>query len=225
MTDLETPPSRGSWRRNLLRLVTIGVVVWGVHLALTWATDQAQLGHAHLRFWVLAGFLLVYALLIALPFVPGIEIGVTLMMMEGPWIVPWIYLATTIGLTVAFFAGEWMPYARLHRILGDLHLHRACRLVERVQPLSRLERLRILQDRAPKWLRPFVSSFRYALLAVLINLPGNALVGGGGGLLFMAGFSRLFHPAATLLTMAVAVAPVPIAVWAFGVDIGSYFSP
>ena len=223
MTDPKAPPEPGVYRRNLVRLVLIGVLAWGIHLLLGWATGQADQGHAQLQFWMLAGFLLVYSALLAVPFVPGVEVGLTLMAMEGPWIAPWVYLATVLGLSIAYIAGEWMPHARLRQILADLNLRRAGAFLERVQPLGRTARLRLLQDRAPKWLRPLVCRFRYVLLAVVINLPGNALIGGGGGLLFMAGFSRLFQPAVVLLTIAAAVAPVPIAVWGFGVDVRGLF--
>ena len=57
---------------------------------------------------------------------------------------------------------------------------------------------------------------RYPLLAALINVPGNAVVGGGGGIALTAGFSRLFRPGWTALTVALAVAPVPLIVWLTG---------
>ncbi|WP_170941102.1 hypothetical protein [Antarctobacter heliothermus] len=45
------------------------------------------------------------------------------------------------------------------------------------------------------------------------------MIGGGGGILFLTGLSRLFKPAAVALTVALAVMPVPLAVWVFGIDI------
>jgi len=53
----------------------------------------------------------------------------------------------------------------------------------------------------------------------LINVPGNAFIGGGGGILFLAGFSTMFRPAAMALTIALAVTPVPLVIWALGIDI------
>lgn len=213
------PGRHGALLRTALRLLIILVLAWGIHRLFNWASAQAEFDGGHLRFWMLAGFLLAYAVLIAVPFVPGIEVGLTLMAMEGPWIAPWIYAATVIGLTMAYLAGEFICYPRLLRMLADLRLHKACRLIERLQPMDKAERLVLLQERAPLWARPFVSRFRYVLLAVLINLPGNALIGGGGGLAFLAGFSRLFHFWPMLLTMVLAVAPVPAAVWLFDLDI------
>lgn len=223
MADAQVTAPSGAWRRNLLRVALTVVLVWGLHVLLGWARELAELDRGGLRLSMLVGFLLVYSVLIAVPFVPGVEVGLTLMAMEGPWIAPWIYLSTVTGLGTAFAVGEWLPYARLRQILADFGLLRAGRFVERIQALDRRERLMLLQERAPLWLRPLASRYRYVLLALLINLPGNAVLGGGGGLLFMAGFSRLFHPVATAITVALAVAPVPIAFWMFGVDFRGWF--
>jgi len=168
---------------------------------------------------MLVALLLVYALLIAVPFVPGIEIGLTLLAVEGAWIAPWLYLATVSGLLIAYAAGEWVPYVRLHRILADLHMRRACALLEHIQPLSRAERVILMRGRAPRWLRPFITRYRYLVMAAVINLPGNSVIGGGGGIVFLMGLSRLFRPVAVALTLSLAVMPVPLAVWAFGTDI------
>lgn len=45
-----------------------------------------------------------------------------------------------------------------------------------------------------------------------LNLPGNALIGGGGGIALMAGMSRLFSFPLFLLSLTVAVSPVPLAI-------------
>jgi hypothetical protein len=224
MTEPEPQTSfAGAVRRTVLRVVIVLMLALVIHRLLTWASAEAEHGASALRPWMLALLLLAYAVLLAIPFVPGIEVGLTLMAMEGPWIAPWIYLATSSGMTLAYVAGDQLSYPRLRRILADLHLRRATRLVERLQPLGKAERLDLLRARAPVWARPFVTRFRYALMAVLINLPGNSLIGGGGGLMFLAGFSRLFHIPAMILTILLAVAPVPLAVWLFGLDVRALF--
>ena len=43
-----------------------------------------------------------------------------------------------------------------------------------------------------------------------LHIPGNALVGGGGGIALLAGLSGLFAPLPTILAFAVAVSPVPL---------------
>jgi hypothetical protein len=53
-------------------------------------------------------------------------------------------------------------------------------------------------------------------LACLFNLPGNVVLGGGGGIALLAGLSRLYAPLPMAVTVALAVAPVPLAIWIWG---------
>ena len=48
---------------------------------------------------------------------------------------------------------------------------------------------------------------------------GVTVLGGGGGILFVAGFSRLFTPMAVGVTMVLAVLPIPLTVWLFGINL------
>lgn len=220
MTIEPQTPGRGTaFLRSALRLALLIALAYGAHLLINWANNLAHNDHPGAQIWMMAVLLVVYAVLIATPFVPGVEIGLTLLMMEGAWIAPFIYLSTFAGLMLAYAVGEWLPYARLHRALQDLRLHKFCRVLERFQPLTRLQRLALLHKRAPHWLRPFVSRYRYLLLAALVSLPGNAILGGGGGILFVAGFSRLFTPVGVAVTMALAVLPIPLTVWVFGINL------
>jgi hypothetical protein len=50
------------------------------------------------------------------------------------------------------------------------------------------------------------------MLVLLLNLPGNALIGGGGGIAMMAGLSRLYSFPLYLFLISVAVLPGPILV-------------
>lgn len=208
--------------RIFLRFCAVLLIAYGIHLLMDWVTGLSLFEDDRLRIGTLVAFLLVYALLISVPFVPGVEIGLSLMVMEGPRIAPLIYISTVAGLSLAYAVGEWIPYPRLHRILEDLRLMKACRLLEAVEPLSHIERLEALRSQAPTCLRPVVTRYRYVLLAIFVNLPGNAVLGGGGGLLFTAGLSRLFLPAQTVLTILLAVAPVPLAVCLFDIDLGTF---
>ncbi|SLN77759.1 hypothetical protein [Roseisalinus antarcticus] len=212
----------GAFCRVMIRLFAVLLIAYGIHLLMGWVTGLALFEDDRLRVGMLVAFLLAYGLLISVPFVPGVEIGLSLMVMEGPWIAPLIYGSTVAGLSLAYAVGEWVPYARLHRVFDDLRLKKACRLLEAVQPLSRTERLEALRARAPVWLRPLATRYRYVLLGPLVNLPGNAVLGGGGGILFTAGLSRLFLPVQTVVTILVAVAPVPLAVWLFDIDLGAF---
>jgi len=216
-------PRAGPWAaaaiRSLLRLGAIVLFAYGIHLLIGWTMTALEDAHLGMRMGLLTLLIVVYAVLIALPFVPGVEIGLSLLAIEGGRIAPFVYLAAVAGLYLAFSAGQWMPYRRLRRAFEDLRLHRACALLDRTQPLSRSERLALLRDRAPKWIRPFALRYRYLLLGLLVNLPGNSLIGGGGGILFVAGLSRLFHPVTLAATLAIAVLPVPLTVWLFDIDL------
>lgn len=217
----ESLPSIGrSVIRLALRLGVLVVFVLATNAAVDWAQTLAQDSSLS---WAMPGLtlglVLLYALLIAVPFMPGIEVGISILIMRGPEVAPLVWSATTLGLTLAYFAGRLIPLTTLRGVFQDLHLTRICRMIDHIAPLSPSERLDLLCDALPKRIAPWAVRFRYGVLAVLINIPGNALIGGGGGIAFIAGLSKLFHPAATLLTFALAVAPVPIAVWFFGLQI------
>ena len=213
--DITLPPLWLGTVRLAARLAVIAVAAYGIHLIMDWATTQAAENDS-LMIGVLTVLLLAYALLIAVPFMPGIEIGVSLLILKGAAIAPLVYGATMLGLLLAFAAGRMLPHTWLHNVLADLRLKRACLLVDRLAPMTREERLAHLTDRAPAWLKPIIGPWRYLVLAALINIPGNAVIGGGGGIAFTAGFSRLFRPSWTALTIAVAVLPVPLTVWLTG---------
>jgi hypothetical protein len=206
-----------------MRLGVILGLALGAHFAMIWASAQVQTGGVGMRFGLLALFLLIYALLIAVPFVPGVEIGLSLMMIEGPWIAPFIYLSTVCGLSLAYVGGQVLPYEKLRDALVDLRLRGPGKLLEALQPMTRDMRLDYLRDHVPRLARPLLTRFRYLLLAVLVNIPGNSLIGGGGGILFTAGFSRLFRPIYTILTIALAASPVPLLVWGFEINLRNLF--
>jgi hypothetical protein len=56
----------------------------------------------------------------------------------------------------------------------------------------------------------FLSKYRYLTIALLFNLPGNYLIGGGGGISLACGISRRFSWKWFLLTVVLAVSPVPL---------------
>ncbi len=205
-----------------MRLLVIGVVVWMIYQALDWSIYVLKPADGS-RPWAQIGFLLallaVYAVLISIPFVPGIEIAVSLMMLRGPELVLPIYIATVLGLLLAYFIGRLTPYRVLQSLAIDLRLVRLGRMIEQITPLPQAERLALLQARLPQWMGPISIKYRYFLLAGLINLPGSSLIGGGGGIMIVAGLTRLFSPRATILTLALAVSPIPLAVWIFGINI------
>lgn len=193
-------------------------------LALTWVSHQlrdaletdmlATTGPGMRRTILLAT--LAYVVLLALPFVPGVEVGMALLACFGASVAPLIYAATLVAMMLAYGAGCALPAGRLAAALSALRLRRAADLVSRAAPLPREARLAMLLEGAPPRLLTLALRHRYLGLALAVNLPGNAVAGGGGGILLMAGLSGLFAPLPTLIVMALAVAPVPLAVLLMG---------
>ena len=209
--------------RALLWLIPLVAFAIGANLAVNWmlaylgATGSSELQAALAGMLVLT--LIVYGVLIAIPFVPGVEIGVFLLITLGAPVAPYVYLATLTGLSASYLVGRFVPVSQMCRLLGGIGLHRACAFMLRVDALDQDKRLALIKDHAPAWIAPSLLRYRYLVIALGLNLPGNALIGGGGGIALMAGLSRIFSPLATILTIAVAVSPVALAVYAFGTGI------
>ena len=159
------------------------------------------------------------ATLIAIPFVPSVEIGLGLILLLGADLAPLVYLFTIVGLSLGFIVGRLIPEASLQKFLEDLSLTRASRLVETLKAMSTDERLEMLVSRAPARFVPTLVRHRYVSVAVALNIPGNTVIGGGGGIALAAGMSRLFEFWPFLLTLVIAVAPVPLLIVLCGTDI------
>lgn len=209
---------RRAWPGWVARIAVVVAIVISLHFAIDWmiATAEASARTNMLMTGMLIGLIVAYAVLIALPFVPGIEIGISLLALRGAEIAPFIYLATVAGLMLAFLAGCRLPYARLAAWLQRMHLTRASEMVLSVAHLSPPERLDMLRARLPSGAARLAVGGRYVLLAMLINLPGSGVIGGGGGICLVAGLSRLFRVGPTLLTLSIAVAPAPLIFWWLG---------
>jgi len=157
-----------------------------------------------------------YSILLAIPFVPGAEVGLALIAMLGPPIALLVYICTVVGLSLSFVAGRIFSLRGLIRMAEESNFKRMSELLKAIEPLDQQERLAFLVNKAPNRLLPFLLRYRYLALAVALNLPGNFLIGGGGGIALFAGVSRLYSAHGFLATVVVAVAPVPLAVLIFG---------
>ncbi len=157
-----------------------------------------------------------YVGLLALPFVPGAEIGIAMLAAFGAVIAPLVYASTVLAMLLSYALGRLVPIMALARVLSALRLRRAAALVTRAAPLSREARLSMLLEGAPPRVVAMAVRHRYVALALAVNVPGNAIIGGGGGIMMMVGLSGLFAPLPTLLSICIAVAPVPLAVLLMG---------
>ena len=163
--------------------------------------------------------IVLYALLISLPFVPGVEIGIGLMVMFGtPMAIP-VYLSTVIGLTLGFFIGRLVPEKVLCGCFDFLGTTRISHMLRDLARKPVQERMNLLLERAPRRFVPFLLRHRYIAIAVSYNIPGNSVIGGGGGIAFMAGLSRLISFPLYLLAVVIGVSPVTILFLIFGPSI------
>lgn len=168
---------------------------------------------------LLVSSLIIYAALIAIPFMPGIEVGLALLLLQGAAIAPFVYIATVTGLMTAYLIGAFIPVQWLRKFCHDCRMNRFADYLETIAttpPERRLVKQRAL---LPDWLAKITVDYRYVSIGVLLNVPGTFAIGGGGGILMAAGFSRLFNGWMILATLAVATLPVPLTVWIFGVSV------
>lgn len=195
--------------------VLIGVIVlatWGVHmirdaLDLQIRPDNEQQVHKAIMIGAMA-----YIGLLAMPFVPGAEIGIALLAGFGAAIAPLIYVFTVAAMMLAFTIGRFLPITVLEQLLRALRLRRAAELVAQAAPLSTDERVALLLQGQSKRIVPLALRYRYLAMALAVNMPGNSVIGGGGGIMMLAGLSGIFTPLSTLLVIVFAVSPVPLAV-------------
>lgn len=204
----------------ILALLVVFIVC--VNLFARWLGHQLEIEvrprNDHMIHGIIIISLIIYTILIAIPFVPSVEVGWGLMLLLGADLAPLIYLFTVIGLSASFFGGRLIPESRLQRFLADFSFRRTSRLVEKLKPLDSEQRLALLLSHAPAKIIPTLLRHRYLAVAVALNVPGNTVIGGGGGISLAAGMSRLFESFLFVLTLAVAVAPVPLLIVIFGTD-------
>lgn len=209
------------------RLVRVLCVV-GIYAALVvlgqivsdWALDRLGMtlmpstqGTVHR---IVMAVTLLYVLMLAVPFMPGVEIGFGLMTILGPGICLLVYVSTVVALMLAFSIGRLVRPRTVIVLFDFLGLGRGGDLMRHLAPLSVEERLQFLLDRVPGGSTAFLLRYRYLALAVMLNLPGNAVIGGGGGIAMTAGLIRLFTFPAFAATVALAVAPLPLVFYLAG---------
>ena len=159
-----------------------------------------------------------YSILLAVPFVPGAEVGLAMMTVLGPAIALLVYVCTVAGLSLSFVVGRIIPLSALIRFTEDINFDRTNKLLKDIETRGKQEKLEYLVNMAPNRFFPVLLRFRYVALGIALNIPGNFLIGGGGGIALFAGISRLYSFSGFLVTVAIAVAPIPVAVLVFGTE-------
>jgi hypothetical protein len=206
----------------LFRVGLVVAFIVCINLFARWLGHQLEIevrpSNDHMIHGIIIISLVVYTVLIAIPFVPSVEVGWGLMLLLGADLAPLVYLFTVVGLSASYIVGRRIPESRLQTFLEEFSLTRASQLVGKLKTLDTEQRLSLLLARAPAKFIPTLVRHRYLAVAVALNIPGNTVIGGGGGISLVAGMSRLFGFCRFVLTLAVAVAPVPLLIVIFGTD-------
>ena len=202
---------------RFLKLMVLLIIIVALNVGGTWLSHlidfQLFPRHEPMLHAIVLVAVVLYIVLMATPFMPGIEIGLALMMLLGNKGAILVYLCTLAALSVSFAIGRKIPSRFIGLLLNWLHLYKANALVRQLESLSQQERLEFLSEKAPSRIAPFLLRHRYLAIAVVVNLPGNALIGGGGGIGLVAGMSKIIPFHGYLMVLAIAIAPVPL--WFF----------
>ncbi|WP_340151738.1 hypothetical protein [uncultured Sneathiella sp.] len=146
----------------------------------------------------------------AIPFVPGAEIGFALLFIFGGKAAPLVYAGMVLALVIAYSAAIFLPLPRIVDTLSWLGLTKASDFVAKLANASAADREEMLANALPLSFGDHLLRNRYLVLAIALNTPGNSLLGGGGGLAFIAGKSGVFGFWPFVFTVIVAIAPVPL---------------
>jgi len=153
---------------------------------------------------------LAYVVCMVLPFMPAIELGLILLMMLDIKGIIFLYSLTIIALSISFWLGRLVPIRWLLGLFNFLHFDRASKLFNEMSQSDEKKRLDILIYNAPKSVIPAMLKHRYWVIAIALNMPGNALIGGGGGIGMISGMSRILNYPCYFLTVLIAVMPLPL---------------
>lgn len=199
---------------RIWRIAAIVAAIIALNFAGGWFAAQINLQiwpqHSDIIELIIVAIVVGYVLAMATPFVPGIEIGLALMLLLGPGGVVLVYLCTQIALALSFLLGRLIPTQLIAHIFDWLNFHRARRLIEAVERVAPEQRIRTLAERSPaRWIA-FLVRHHYLALTIILNLPGNAIIGGAGGLGMIAGLSRAVPLHHFAILMAIATLPVPL---------------
>lgn len=132
--------------------------------------------------------LVIYFIMLVIPFLPSIEVGLMIMLLFGEAGAVMAYLVTLQGLLTAYFIG------------GSLS-REGSRMAGRIGTLI-----------APSFLERISRRHPSIALAVLLNTPGNVVLGGGGGIAMAYGYLAKMPALNFLVVVMFAVSPMPLVI-------------
>ena len=196
----------------LMLMILIVLAVWieyRIRGELGVAIELVKMAKSHFGRDVLIAGGILYVLLLSLPFVPGVELGLLLMCVFGKEGIVFVYVLTVAGLSLAFLVGQSLPKRWIISWLQKLGSSQPC--ADHCDEIGEmLDQSKFGQKFRQHRLGSYVLRYRYLALALLFNLPGNYLLGGGGGIALACGASRCLPRRQFLLTVVLATSPVPI---------------
>ena len=149
---------------------------------------------------------LIYIVLLMVPYFPGLEVGLILMCVFGKEGVVLTYFSTLVGLSLAYSLGRGSVHSKFlkntfSKLTAQADNNKNFKKVTSNLKKSWFGQLTHANIDHPKY---------SILLAILLNLPGNSLLGGGGGISFWYGFKQLLSGPRYILVTAIAVLPIPL---------------
>jgi hypothetical protein len=152
-----------------------------------------------------------YLVVLSLPFVPAIELGVLIMALFGQTGVVVAYVATVGGLCLSFAVARLLPASVTSRWMTTLGISHSTSGPDAMLK-SVLGEKSTGSDFGTR-VRSGLVNHRYLMLAACLNLPGNSVIGGGGGIALLCGLSGRFRWTGFVTTILLATAPIPILVF------------
>ncbi|MBT3226180.1 MAG: hypothetical protein HN580_15555 [Deltaproteobacteria bacterium] len=199
-------------KRNFCVIVAIVLLLILVrHLYLYHTGDMKELmvwlkGNFGWKAALIAG--VVYIFLLSIPFFPGVELAWLVIMIFGKEAVVMIFFFTICGLSLSFAIGRWFEKSWVTSGLDIRSLEK--RFYERIEKIKARIKKQLPEMFLSKTSRHLLPNSRYIILAILINLPGNTIIGGGGGIALLCGMNRSFSWKGFIVTIALAISPLPI---------------
>ena len=118
IADIEV--SRGNAKVASGVLLLLGILLflnYGVARLSDLLAFQMWPSDVNIAVFIVFGSAILYVVLMALPFMPGIEVGLMLMAMLGVGGIVLVYLCTVLALSLSFLAGRLLPPRYVARAL------------------------------------------------------------------------------------------------------------
>ena len=137
---------------SVLKLALLIGLLVGANYGAHWIAEHTNLqirpSNEDVVHRVILASAVAYTVLLAIPFVPGVEIAISLIVMLGPKIVWLVYMCTVAGLCLSYAVSRLVPLNGLVDFLEAMSFKRASNSLREITPMRRKQRLEFLLSRA-----------------------------------------------------------------------------